>query len=338
MKFVKLIAFSCLFLALSGCGGVTTQNRLSTPSTPLTPSTPAEATSLSNMTGEETLSGFSSVTSKRIENNFLESKIVNDATIVINNNTNEIRLILSQELTNNEIFDLDVTVDLDTDVFFENDGIATIGKRLDDGNSISLYYLIPGEVQAAGDAYNYTTGAFWVLTNENTNAIDVGFIVSGFETEPDDMPISGSAVYNVIAQALISYGGDDGWAYRASGTGDFNVSFATGEMIGNFPLLNITDFDGDALVLKDQTSSLGGFSLEGSISSGSSHFSGTTYRAAGGNTLLPEMNGTFSGSFFGPDANEIGGAFILEVEDADSIGGNLFLTGGFIGKMQDPVR
>lgn len=150
--------------------------------------------------------------------------------------------------------------------------------------------------------------------------------VIGVGTDIDDLPTSGTVMMysgsNGSAIQII----DGGAVYDLTGSTTANVLFGSGEVDLTFSDLGGTRTSGtstpvgvtDVAIITIDDAQISGASFSG----GTATFSSTEI----GSTLSSSEVVSSSGGFFGPDADEIGGVFIID----DQTGGSLLIQGTFL--------
>jgi hypothetical protein len=156
-----------------------------------------------------------------------------------------------------------------------------------------LQLIIP---PVKGVNLSYTLIGTWSHT-DTTNGLTQGHIaVGGVPTIASDMPRTGTAAYDVdgsgayITGNATLYGG-------ALSDSTFSANFATGTLSTTLHMVGTPQAGGAAVDFGTATGS-------GSITSGTSAFTGTL--------SLADRTGAFAGSFFGPQALEMGYAWYLK--------------------------
>lgn len=142
-----------------------------------------------------------------------------------------------------------------------------------------------------------------------------GAMSVGNRTNAESVPTVGNVTYRGVAGGIYT----DGAQFRYAADAIFVVNFAN--RVIDFSTRNQTLTS----ILTNVTTPVGILSINGRMnySPGSVVFSGPL--TANGQTSLLSMSGTGSGTFYGPNANEIGGTFFLR-------GPSTTLIGGFGGK------
>lgn len=160
----------------------------------------------------------------------------------------------------------------------------------------------------------YVNTGYWLRSQLGSDGLGTFALQAfsyGIDTLPTQMPTSGTAQYNtgMIGSIILNNA-----AYDARGGFNIAVDFAAGDL----------SFNGSLETYGQGASPLSVTALAGSgqITSGTSHFAGTLQTGA---TLsgfaLPSLSGNVSGGFYGPNAEEIGGAFRLSGADGLIVAG-----------------
>ena len=177
-------------------------------------------------------------------------------------------------------------------------------------NADLIAYGLMDSKQYAGT--DYVDMMIWWMDYDNGLNDYVAFAF-GDKTYTGDMP-SGSATYNVKSMGFWSTRND---VYNFTGEGSLSANFSTMKLTGS--ILNDYVTDRNYSWSQSVGYSAGGISFEGDISG--SAFYGTA-------TWAGTDEGSFSGNFFGPDAQEIGGEYAIF---ADEDGYYNWVIGSFIG-------
>jgi hypothetical protein len=316
----NLVATTIIFF-LTACGGGSSSGGGGLITTaPAAPAAPV--VTLDNMVGLKTFAGHSAVFSTADNDTTLWQNKSNQtvATLAVNNNSDTVRLIINQQLTNNTILDLDVQFSQANYLYTVN-GVNYLGGTLPNDNIMVLAYIANDAVLAGGvGSLEYVTGGLWLKAGDIQPKGQGGFIAAGFNTQSNEMPTTGSAVYNAMTDFLL-FTSDT--LYEGVAAGSFNVAFNTGVMTGDFPSAKLYDLSADAVTYMG---TFGGPSFSGNITTGQSNFSGTAI-TNGANGLT----GTFNGSFYGPNAEEIGGVYSMS-NGYSAQSQVVNITGGFVGK------
>ncbi len=166
-----------------------------------------------------------------------------------------------------------------------------------------LFYITPGA--ATGVPLSYTRlGSF--NTVAANGSINVELLVGGVPTIRSDLPTTGTANYTTGIGGTANFNGTN-YSLTNSSTATFSANFATGAINMGFALggkINPTALRVD----------LGTATGTGTISSATSGFSGLF--TSGTNVT----SGLFTGSFFGPQAAEIGFNFQLAGPNFTAVG------------------
>ena len=158
-------------------------------------------------------------------------------------------------------------------------------------------------------ALDYTAYGMWLAYpggNNPTTAEHAAQFITGFQTPGGAVPTSGSATYSGSTIGYVFNSG--GVADVLTGTANLQANFSTGTILGT-----LTD-----MVVGDPWY-IGAYpwnsvSLSASFAGGQSRFAGTTaVTSAPGNygSLKAGATGTIAGSFFGPNAQEVGAVWTL---------------------------
>jgi len=149
---------------------------------------------------------------------------------------------------------------------------------------------------------SYTLMGDWHFDDGQTTYL----IVGGVPTVASDMPKSGTANYAVAVAngaTLDSTGSYD--LVMGGSTGTFSTNFATGAISTSLHIVGKEDFAG---TIKD----FGTLTGTGTIGASSPEFTGALSQGAG--------TGSFSGSFFGPQALEMGYSWYFQGTGFNSVG------------------
>jgi len=151
---------------------------------------------------------------------------------------------------------------------------------------------------------SWTTYGSWGAYGTATSRI--GHYVTGFATPVASVPTTGSATYkgNVAGNVWRPEAGPQFGIEGVYLSGDATVqaNFGTGALTGSLTNMYANGVPWNSV------------SLAGTISGGQNSFSGTSAvisTAAGGYLLTSSATGTFSGLFFGPNAQELGAVWTL---------------------------
>lgn len=167
----------------------------------------------------------------------------------------------------------------------------------------TVYFETSGTtvIRLAYAALDWTLFGSWYAHPDNgvqAPAVYASEFVTGFQTSGSAMPTSGSANYS---------GGVFGEYGYLSGSANLQVNFADQTLTGTLTDMEWGSWD-------DGYSPWNSVSLSASFAGGQSQFSGSTaVTSAPDNTLSLGANatGTVVGSFFGPNAEEIGAVWTL---------------------------
>jgi hypothetical protein len=175
---------------------------------------------------------------------------------------------------------------------------VAIYQQSNGSNFDSLRLAVP---TVNGVALSYVTTGNWnhQVSGNATTYLAIG----GAPTVASDLPRSGTANYSVsVGGTVIVPNGTGGITpnpLTGPATGTFSANFATGGITNSLHLVSTTGTD------------FGTFSGTGTITSGSSAFTGTF---AGTSTS------TFAGSFYGPQAAEMGMSYFIGTPTFNSVG------------------
>ena len=194
-----------------------------------------------------------------------------------------------------------------------------------DNDSKAYELMLPGQDWAKLSA----DGDFYTVAGSNTSAyfsgsgrysytgiaktdVPVEVVAYGLATPLSGVPVTGSASY--LADLV-----GDGGGYVLGGTGRLDFDFAAGSLAGFFDAIAKDPMDGaDAHVL-------GRYDFTETVFSGGQNFSGSLSHAG-------TADGSFSGLFTGPHAQELMGQWELPFTDPAASGTTLTGTGVFVGK------
>lgn len=165
--------------------------------------------------------------------------------------------------------------------------------------------------------WNYQSFGYWLVNLSFTSAI-AGAISFGSPTPAAAIPTTSGAVYNGRSGGV--YVDPTGLAFTYSGGMSSQVNFATRQIMFSVVPTTISPVSGG---IAPSVSALG---VSGTLSylPGSNQFSGPV--TAPGVTL-GGLNGTATGNFYGPTAQELGGVFSLNNSSSREA-----MVGGFGGK------
>jgi len=151
--------------------------------------------------------------------------------------------------------------------------------------------------------WNYQTYGYWLVTTSLTTTV-VGAMSFGSPTPVPGMPTSGSGAYN--GRSGGAYVDPAGNLFTFSGTMNSTVNFATQAIQFNSFVSQVTPVPGGAGIAPSPAL----LNINASLSyapGGTNQFSGPVTAAGQGAGL----SGTLNGTFYGPQAQEIGGTFSL---------------------------
>lgn len=191
----------------------------------------------------------------------------------------------------------EIVFDGATDSTINPSGVAVWEKDVD-GYSASL------GLYGGRDALSYMDYGVWA-NEQSDGTVAVGFGVGGLETRPENIPTTGTATYD---GGVIGIAVNDGGAYSVLGDVSMTADFATGEVNGTFTnMFAVSTSAPVATAWNDIT-------FNANIAAGTNEFSGTT-AVTGGNVnpggLDAGATGDIGGKFFGPGAEEVGGAWTI---------------------------
>lgn len=146
-------------------------------------------------------------------------------------------------------------------------------------------------------------GSFYAQTGSTSQAPQVYLMVGGVPTIGSDMPTKGTANYSILAEGRVRYDGTSTNLIGGSTNGTLTVDFGSNSLSLDMHLLT-TGFD------------YGQASGVASLTAGNPTFLGTLSNGYG--------VGEFGGSFFGPQAEEVGFSWFISGTDFYAVG----LAGG----------
>jgi hypothetical protein len=173
--------------------------------------------------------------------------------------------------------------------------------------------------------WNYQTYGYWLVTTSLTSTV-VGAMSFGSPTPVLSMPVSGSGAYNGRSGGV--YVDQTGNLFTFSGTMNSTVNFGTQAIQFNSFVSQVTPVPGGVGIAP--TPALLNINASLSYVPGTNQFSGPVTAAGQGAGL----NGTLNGTFYGPQAQEIGGTFSLNAIPSPPPGppSKEAMVGGFGGK------
>jgi hypothetical protein len=197
-----------------------------------------------------------------------------------------------------------------------SDGTFAQYSREEDGTAKLLTLLLPGE-QNQLITLSYLTYGYWAQAPASGSELQSGeivFFVGGHRTLPENMPRSGTGTYTGIVDGLALRGGE--WYRLLGSTGTLSADFGAGSITSRLVLVGSQ--------AAGQIIDLGSIDYTGTISASANAFSGLYQGGTGDFTAAHE--GSLTGAFFGPAANEAGFIFDVTGEAASA-------RGVFVGKM-----
>lgn len=205
------------------------------------------------------------------------------------------------------------TINIDT----PNATYSWNGAEIDKADGIMTAFVIDGDrTNSIESRYlDYTQFGVW-QSKEFNNALVLtdhrgGAFHQGFETNPDNMPGTGTASYSGEMVGVASKGGTQ---YDISGDVSMTANFGTGRISGNID----TNDTFNNIVLNETGISGNKFSGNATVES-----------SAAAGAFGDSASGNYRGAFYGPSAEEVGGTFLIR--DGDN-----FAAGGF-GGSEEPV-
>lgn len=168
------------------------------------------------------------------------------------------------------------------------------------------------QVQINADTLDYTRYGVWYNYSSGVGFHDAGVFAGGYQTPAASMPTSGSATYHGNSTFyLVQTGSSSTGAEADIGSGQVSLvaNFAAGAVSGA-----LTGF---TVASQDPNNGSGAFNdlaFTASITPAQNVFSGTLSVTSTPVSLfaMPSgSTGTISGLFFGPNAQEVGGAWLL---------------------------
>lgn len=197
---------------------------------------------------------------------------------------------------------------------FAPGNIAASNSRFDiyqvnDGNSVEELRLFKSGSQNSQIALTYVTYGIWSTyqPGQSTTHYLTRFAVAGIQTGAAGLPKTGQATYSGSVDGVAAF---DGQSYRLAGSnGTLTADFEKGVIRTSLNLRGTTDVASDAIGAVD----LGTLKGTGAIGVDTSRYTGTI-------TGL-QMDGSFGGAFYGPNAAETGFAFSLTDNGANTAAG-----------------
>lgn len=278
MKRIACLSLLALPLALSACGGGSTGTTAvaSTPGSPTTPGTTYTYTKLADMSGDRTFQTagvhYNSVTGALA--NGTADALGSGATVSYVASTDTYNLSATGQTASF------APVDLVTAQSSPNVANTLVYQKTSASGSDSLRLVVP---VVGGVALSYTLLGNW--THNVTGVGSTSYIaVGGAPTQAGDVPKTGTANYTVIVNGSVIPTAGSPNLLNGTASGTFSANFGAGTV-------------STTLNLQGASSNFGTLSGSGTIASASSGFTGT---------FSSVTSGGFSGSFFGPQAAEMG--------------------------------
>lgn len=160
--------------------------------------------------------------------------------------------------------------------------------------------------------YTYSDGYSMTFTNVNSSdytksTIENYYGIYGIDTKAEDVPSSGTSLYNGEASWNMSNGSTKK-IHSAAGdlslSADFNASKITGSISG------VTNRVSDNSGNETKNSNIGNLNISGTLVAGTNRFATTLTGNSSLNSFYGEtIKGTGNGAFYGPGAAEVGGVF-----------------------------
>ena len=198
------------------------------------------------------------------------------------------------------------TFTFDETDFKVKDGQAyeSVYKKEFDNGTVILFAAFANTWEEAYErkhGYSYVVPYYAEFEDEDTDEFFYG--VFGDETSANDMPTSGSVTYTGMAHGKSGYSGSSDWDNLENYAADFTLTsnFGTSKIHGSFYL-----YDENSPVNIDETSITG--------NSFTTTLSVDTSTCTDCRTIT---NSRLDGSFFGPNAEEVGGSYSATSRTAD---------------------
>jgi len=205
--------------------------------------------------------------------------------------------------------------------------------------------MTPGGAQGP---FSYLALGQWVKNQQNAAPIPaedlldgaVGWVLFGMEPASFGLPTSGATTYALKGGVLgtdyvyQSLGGQSLWVPHAlTGDGSVTVDFASNTLKGAFT--NMTAAPSNGVSATGAGAAFSSFALSGTLNGASSpHFSGVVQvsdtPASQSVPLNASASGSFSGSLYGPNAEELG--LIWSISDSSN-----YIIGAFAGLKSQPL-
>jgi hypothetical protein len=293
-KFIANAGLAAIIFTLSACGGSNDGVAVTPPPAPPPPPPPATYVKIDDLTGTQV---FQTATIKYnvvagVRQNYESQNFGAGSTITYN-------------ATNDSFIITPVGGAAVTFTQANLDPATTIppGQLGFINGTSRLFYITPGA--ATGVPLSYTRlGSF--NTVAANGSINVELLVGGVPTIRSDLPTTGTANYTTGIGGTANLGGTN-YSLANNSTATFSANFATGAINLGFAL-------GGKINPTAPRVDLGTATGTGTISSATSGFSGLF--TSGTNVT----SGLFTGSFFGPQAAEIGFNFQLAGPNFSAVG------------------
>ncbi len=192
---------------------------------------------------------------------------------------------------------------------------ADVFVRTNGSTSDSLTLTKPSATPGAL-SYKYVGAGYWQRTVTSSSTISGSFdaFTYGVETPDAALPRTGAASYGVDLLGTAAYSHD---VRAVSGSGTLQADFVNG-------LIRI---DGTARELDAQTGMVinpyMAFYSQSALSSANNSFGGAFRYYMDGSPIRSPFDGTISGRFYGPAAEEVGGTFSARNDEGSSVVGTL---------------
>lgn len=301
------VSFACL-LFLSACGG---GGEPPAPAPPPPPPPPPVNENLTNLITDDTFDAASVVLSFDVDNSGVTSNVEaqfaavdGGNSVIFDHGATSYTLSLSQgAVSYDQTFgpgDIDeARSDTTLRVYTVDNGA---------GDITDLVLLIPGD-PVYGQSY-VTLGMWNSVTADPGRELSFGTVVFGIRTASSDMPTMGTGTYTGLTFGQLNA---DNTYFQLVGDVRIDVDFNSGTVTSAFTnMVKENSVTGGLSAWRD-------FNATASITTGTSLFTGTT------ETVDTFLTGEIAGGFFGPIADEVGGAWSLS-------GAGETATGGFVGK------
>jgi hypothetical protein len=298
MRHLWAVVLGTMGLVATGCGGGTSMNGGG-----VTPPPPVNTT-MSDLVASDTFPTASASLSGQL------STIGQPSNLQGNQSNVTAYVVLEYDKPSNTYT---VTV---TDVGV-NESVAFAPNTLDASSSVPGYsvysktsssteytfsWLVPG---AAGSGLTYVTFGAWAkdVTTASGEDFATSVFVAGIRTPVNGGPQSGTATYQTIAGGVLA---EPSGISGLAGSGSLTADFSANTIQGQFDLTKV-DVDSNESPFES-------FTANGTLISGNFIFSG---QMSGQSTAY---SGDWAGSFYGPNAEEIGGSFRVTNGSSQAIG------------------